>query len=182
MKKLLAMMGMTMGLFALAATASAANPATLILRVTPGVTRDVTLSTGAYDFGSVNLGASTVTVTAVGVTNSGNVTSSLALRSTGSVNWSTGTAAGADTFLLRALFSAAQPAPASFLAEDNVVGASTLSTTQATTSVYTSAASGGVDGTSVAPAASRNLWFRLDMPTSSSSSAQQNISVEVLAQ
>lgn len=177
MKKLLAVMGMAVGLLAMAGSAMAANPASLVLRVTPGVTRDVTLSTGVVTFGTLALGTTNnIFGTSVTVTNSGNVTSTFALRTTNSLNWTAGAAAGADVFNLRAIFNGATVAvAANFGAEDDLTGTSTASSA----TVY----SNGVQtGLGVPAAAARGLWFKLNMPTSSSVSTQQDIGVEVLAQ
>jgi hypothetical protein len=173
MKKILAVVA---GVMAISAMSYAANPASLILRVTPSVTRDVTLSTALIDLGSQALGATNIISTGVTVTNSGNVTSTLALRATNSANWAPAAAAGADAFNLRAIFNGVTaPAAAEFAADDDMTTVS-----QASTAARFS--DGTESGVSVAAAATRSLYFKLDMPTSSSSAAQQDITVEVLAQ
>lgn len=182
MKKFLAVVAVMTGFIIMAGKALAANPETLILRVTPGVTRDVLLSSNLYDFGSVNLGASTVTVSAITVSHGplSNVASSYALRTTGSANWTPDTAAGTNAFNLRALFNATQPNPADFLANDDVDDDTIVpGDTADNAAVYT--ISGAYNGQSVAVGGNRDLWFMLNMPTISGSSAQQNISVTVTA-
>lgn len=176
MKKVLAVMAVAVGFLAMAGAAQAANPASLVLRVTPNVTRDVTLSTGVVALGTQNLGATNIISSSVTVTNSGNVTSTYALRTSNSADWTAGAAAGADVFNLRALFNgAAAPAAAAFQAGDDLTTVSTASTA----TVYSNGAETGVG---VAASATRGLWFKLDMPTSSSVSTAQDIGVEVLAQ
>jgi hypothetical protein len=177
MKKLLAMIGVAMGLSFLTTEALAANPATLVLRVTPGVTRDVTVSTGVVAYGSLALGSTNnIFGTSVTVTNSGNVTSTFALRTSNSANWTAGAAAGADVFNLRAIFNGATAAvAANFGAEDDL-------TTTSTASSATVYSNGVQTGVGVPASGARGLWFKLNMPTSSSVSTQQDIGVEVLAQ
>jgi hypothetical protein len=176
MKKL-TMMAMAAGLFVLATEAMAANPATMVLRVTPGVTRDVTLSTGVVDFGTLNLGTTNnIFSTSVTVTNNGNITSTFALRTSNSANWTAGAAAGADVFNLRAIFNGNTAAvAANFGAEDDL-------TTTSTASSATVYSNGVQSGLNVPAAGARGLWFRLNMPTSSSVATQQDIGVEILAQ
>lgn len=180
MKKFLAMTGLTMGLFTMAGTAMAVNPASLVLRVTPGVTRDVVLSTGLVNMGTLNLGTvNNITASSVTVTNGGtsNVSETFALRINGGVTvWTAGAAAGADIYHLRAIFNAATvPVTANFGPEDDMTTTSTASSA----TVY----SNGVEtGVSVPVNGARGLWFKLDLPTTSSSAASQDIGVEVLGQ
>jgi hypothetical protein len=180
MKKFLAAVGLMTGLMVLAGTAMAANPATFTLRVTPGVTRDVTLSSALYDFGTISIGGSTITPTAVTVTNSGNVTETFALRTSNSANWAPGAAAGADVFHLSALFHSSLPVAGNFGAEDDVLNVAAPGTLADNATVYT--ISGAYNGAGVNATSSRDLYFKLDMPTSTTSSAQQDINVLVAAQ
>lgn len=137
-------------------------------------TRDLVLSTGAYNFGTVGLTLSTQTTTAVTVTYTGNVNSTYlisAATTTAGSPWTLGAAAGADTMVLRAALNAAQPAFAAFGAEDAV-----LTGAQAcTAAVYAL----GQSCLNVAPGGVRTLWFRLDMPTTSSDATVQEQRVQV---
>ena len=138
----------------------AANPDTLVVSVSPNVTYGVTVSsvTGGvgYQFGNVNLGATTQSTAAIVLTNSGNVSEyfSLAMNNT-SGNWTLTTSApGTDTFRVSALLQATQPLVASFtdfLSNPPVPGAAAT--------LY------GQASTKTAPTAAKNLWLRLEMPT-----------------
>jgi len=145
----------------MAGTAKAAgNPDTMTVSVTPNVTygvsiASVTVGTG-YQFGSVNLGATTQSTAAIVLTNSGNVSEyfSLAMSNT-SGSWTLSTSAPTtDTYRVSALLQAAQPALGGFtdfLSNPPVPGAA--------------AALYGQASTKTSPAATKNLWLRLEMPT-----------------
>jgi hypothetical protein len=175
MKKLLAVVG----LMILAGKVMAANPATLVLKVTPGgITKDVTLSQATLQFGTLALGLADTVSSSVTVTNNGNIITTYALRinPVGGTTWTAAAAAGADTYNLRALFKDATAVVANFALDDDM----TTTSTSATGAIYSDGTVGS--GVNVIAAAKRGLWFKLNMPTATSQVGEQNINVEILAQ
>ena len=85
----------------------------------------------------------------------------------------TNTAVGTDQYILYGLFNAALPAETDFTLADSIT----------TTQVDSSAANytGTQSGENVPVLATRGLWFRLDMPTTSSVSTQRSFTVELEA-
>ena len=103
-----------LGLGALEKVQAITNPDTMLVSVTPNVTYGVAITSvnsGGYQFGLVALGATTVSTSAITLTNTGNVPEyfSMAIsNSTGS--WSaTSGAASTDTFRMIAELAANQP-------------------------------------------------------------------------
>jgi hypothetical protein len=170
MKKFLAALGIISSIAFVASDLMAANPANILVRVTPVGTRDITLSTGTLDLGSVAIGGSTVSVSGVGIENSGNISQSYRLNidtagGTGTT-WTPAAAAGADQFALFALFNGGtQPVPGAFGAEDIVLAG----TTDSTATVYSNGVESGLNVSPAAASDDRTLWLRMDMPTSSTS-------------
>ena len=83
---------MVFGLGILSRQGHAANPDTMTISVTPNVTYGVTITSvnaAGYQFGTVNLGATTQSTSAITLTNSGNVSAyfSMAISNT-SGGWS----------------------------------------------------------------------------------------------
>ncbi len=141
-------------------------------------TLSVTLSPKPYDFTSVNLGASTMSVTAIGVTNEGDTTQTYSL-SVDTVGIATEWEVAADTptthnkFVLQGIFNTTQPPVSAF------------HDTYRLTSTPHSAEGGFYAGTQSGEAApigsTRNLWFMLWMPPTTTTEAQQQMVVTVTA-
>src|SRR5690348_4839099 len=114
------LMGLALGL-GLFGTAQAVNPDTMVVSVTPGgVTYSVAITSAmlsGYQFGTVNIAATTISTAAVVVTNNGNIAEYFAMKvsNTSPDNWTpvAGTPAS-DQFKLMAYLSSAQPLDASF--------------------------------------------------------------------
>lgn len=184
MKKFLAALSILAGIGIIATEARAAISDTILVRVTPVGTRDVTINSPAeIDFGSVAIGGSTVAVTGIDVENSGNISQSYQLNldllgGTGTA-WTAGAAAGTDQFALFAVFNGAtQPLPAAFGAEDNVLTGAANSTA----TVYSNGVETGVNVSPVAASDNRTLWLRMDMPTfSNSANAEEQFNLVVTA-
>lgn len=137
-------------------------------------TRDLVLSTGAYNFGTVGLTLSTQTTTMVSVTLAGNVNSTYRLyaaTTTAGSPWSLAAAPGPDQLRLYAAFNATQPAFAAFGAEDVVLSGSQT----CTATVFAL----GQNCLNLPVGTVRNLWFRLDMPTISSDATAQEQRIQV---
>ncbi len=162
---------------------------TMNVLVTPGnpsygvTITSVTAGVG-YNFGSVNLAASTASTHAIGVLNSGTVSEyfvmSISTSSGGSANWKpagVGGSAGIDVFELYGRYYASGstiPGDAAFGATDFIGG--TAGTAGASTYAQ------GV--TKTAGGVSKDLWLRLQMPTgmSLSDSSQRTLVLTVTGQ
>lgn len=146
--------------FGLVGKAQAANPDTMQVSVTPTVTYAVSItsvSAGGYNFGTVALGASTQSTAAIVLTNTGNVSEyfSLAISNT-SGNWAPNVGgAGTDAFRMGAIINGgAQPAFGSF---SDYLDVPPVPGTAG--NLY------GQSNTKTNPAATKNLWLSLEMPT-----------------
>lgn len=140
-------------------TASAVNPDTIVISVTPSVTYSVSITSPmvqGYQFGTVALGATTISTVAITVANNGNVAQyfAMAISNSSPGTWTPQAAAAADQYNMRAYFNTTQPASATFV--DNL----TTSVPGAGATLY------GQASTKTNAAASKNLWLRLAMPTS----------------
>jgi hypothetical protein len=141
--------------------------------------RGVTITELTYAFGSVPVATSSASITAVHVTNSGTIpttyTFSAATTTVGSP-WTLGAAApGADVVVVSAAFHGSQPTVAQFGPEDVMTGVAKA----CTVTVYS--VDGSQTGVSVPVAGARLLWFKMAMPTTSSTVAPQNVTVTVTA-
>lgn len=139
----------------------------------------VSFSANAYAFGTVNLGATTISTSPITVVNHGNVpqTYELSVSTTGpSTVWAVGTGLpnAMDQFALFGTFSATQPNASAFGSEDILISTPTA----ATGSVFSV---GGQTGVSVPQQSSLNLWLRLNMPPSTTTTDQQQMKVNVTA-
>ena len=159
---------------------------TITILVTPSTQLSVkitspTAGTG-YDFSSVGLGLSTQSGVAAVVENDGDVASKWALRALALDTWSLGTSTGAQNVaILKALFgSASGPYPSSSAFE---VVDSTLPTSTQEAVDGSKFSTGTILGASI-PATgtdTRNLWFKLATPLTSSVATQQRFQVYAVA-
>lgn len=178
MKKLLVgvMLLGCLGIFV--GTAQSATTADLLITVTPNGTKSLTLSTGTLALGTLNLASVDNISSSVTVTNDGTVPEALGLRiKTADPVWSSGGSAAPNTYNLRALFNTPTPVAGDFGANDDVLtqGGAVLST--GVGDVY----SGDQDGSIFNPSTTRGLWFKIDMPTTSTVATQRSFTVEVSA-
>ncbi len=176
LKQLLVMGLMVMGLGM--GKAWAWNPDTMVVSVTPSVTYSVSISSPmnqGYQFGTVALGATTISTVAIAVSNNGTVAESFSLAITNSApgNWAPAGSSGADQFRMSGYFNTTQPADGTFGAADDL-----------TTSVPGTAANKFGQGvTKTNASSSKNLWLRLVMPTSITGAAvQQTMTLTVNGQ
>ncbi len=159
-------------------SAKAAATEDLILTVTPNGTKSITLSTGTLVLGTLALASTNNRSSSVTVTNDGTLECTLGLRiKTADPVWVSSSTAGADRYNLRALFNSVLPDVGDFLANDDVLtqGGAVLAT--GTGAVY----SGNQDGQSFASGDTRGLWFKMDMPLTSTVGTQRSFTVEVSA-
>jgi hypothetical protein len=159
-------------------SAKAAATADLILTVTPNGTKSITLSTGTLALGTLNLASTNNLSSSVTVTNNGTLQCTLGLRiKTADAVWTSSSTVGADRYNVRALFNSAAPVAGDFAANDDLVtqGSAVLAT--GVGAVY----SGTQDGQSFVAGTTRGLWFKMDMPTTSTVGTLRSFTVEVSA-
>jgi hypothetical protein len=158
--------------------AKAALTQDLTITVTPNGTKSVSLSGATLDFGTLNLASTNNISSSVTVTNDGNVPEAFGLRiKTADGVWASGSSAAPNVYNLRALFNSSLPVAGDFLVNDDVL-------TQGSAVVATGAGliySGNQDASVVDPATDRGLWFKLDMPTTTTIMSQRSFVVEVSA-
>jgi len=139
--------------------AQAVNPDTMVVSVTPSVTYSVAIAspmTGGYQFGTVALGATTISTAAIVVTNNGNVAQyfSMSISNSSPGTWAPNAGVPAsDQYRMMGFFNATQPAASTF------VDAMTTSVPGVAATLY------GQASTRTNASAARNLWLRLEMPT-----------------
>jgi hypothetical protein len=138
----------------------------------------ITLSTHSYDFGMVSMGVTTVSTSAVTITNTGNAseTYSLSVTTTGAKTvWGIGTSTptSMDTLVMFNLFNSVQPSSTTFNINDVV----TKSPTTASGTVY----AGNETAVGISVGVARHLWMMLNMPLYTSTTDQQLLNVNVTA-
>jgi len=147
----------------------------------------ISLSTDTYNFGSLAVEASTVSLSAITVTNNSNINElysikvdSVTLANGSSSLWvaaDTDTGTGYNQFVLYAVFHGTDVALGNFDANDYVVD-----TSSACSNTKFSDDDGGVykqTGTNVPKGDNRKLWFRLDMPKTVTTSAEEKITIRI---
>ena len=145
------------------------------------INRSVTVTVGdPYLFGSLAVGSSSHTATAITLLNDGNIASTYSLSaatSTVGSPWSIGTAlpTAADVVVVSGGFHGSRPALGAFGPEDVITGI------DAPSSATKFSLNGTATGVSVPVAATRDIWFRLDMPTTSATESPQSVTVTVTA-
>ena len=163
---------------------TAASTDSIQLSVTPGVTYSVRITSAtnyagvAYNFGTVNLNATTLTQTPASVQNNGNVISHWQVSAYQETTWGLSTSTGSDTAVLKALFNAtggAAPTANDF----NTVSGSTISTS------VKQATQGNLSTSTIVNTipvnAQRDLYFMLHTPSDSSAATAQTFRVYVTA-
>src|SRR5437764_348423 len=152
---------MVLGIGLVGRRAEALQPDTMTLSVTPGnITFSVQITSvnpSGYQFGTVNLGATTISTAAIVLNNSGggNVSEYFGMKVGNSApdGWTPQAGApGTDQFRLIGELNATQPASASFVVGDAVTGAFP----GAAATLY------GQASTKTTLAGSKNLWVRLE--------------------
>jgi len=137
----------------------------------------VEFSAPGYNFGSVNMGTVVKSTVAVSVHNRGNLAQTFSLSvSTSGVNtvWTVGTSTptAMDQFAIFGAFNDTEPDLSDFGAEDAII----TSPNPSNSTRYTL---GSETGIAVPIDGSRDLWLRLDMPTSTTTEDTQQMSVYV---
>ena len=167
----------------IAGLASAAESASITLKVTCAPEISITISTDTYNFGSVAPNTATISTQTITVTNtSGSLTEDYTIMSdTYTAVWnlqmSDPGASDDDVFSLMVWFKDTQPGDSDFL-----VFMDTDTATQQ--NMDTNFGSAGYNGDDVLPTAGnevRNIWFRLHTPGITSTQEEQSLSVTITA-
>jgi len=137
----------------------------------------VSLSESVLDVGSIDVNTEYVVPASVIVTNIGNVSQTYDVKAvpvTGGTPWSIGTTRGVDVFTLQTVASATQPPSGDFGSEDMLDAVGDLCT-------GTVFARGSVRCDKQTVGGTTPMWFKIGMPTQSSTDVAQDIQVTVAA-
>ena len=155
-------------------SAQAANPVDATITVTPVATLDLAISPTTYAFGNLDVNASSVSATALTLTNNSqvSVTVNKAINAQSTpAGWTAAADAAIDTYELYVATSVARPATGDFVAS-HLFGAESNSTALRGTSGSTPV---------LANAETADLWFKLVMPVSVTSQVARQIGVQFTA-
>jgi hypothetical protein len=138
----------------------------------------INLSPNSYDFGSVQVTGSSVSASAIAVTNGGNVTEtySLSVATTGAKTvWGVGTSTPTtyNQFVLEGMFNSARPSSTTFTSQDVI----STTTVTSTTSIY----AGDHKGLNTPIGSQENFWMLLFMPLSVNTTDQETMTLTVTA-
>ena len=173
-----------LGMVGLLSRAEAASTDTIQLRVTPGVVYSVVITSAdadvAYNFGTVNLNATTLSERPASVQNNGNVVSEWQVSAQGENTWTLGDSTGSQNVaVLKALFNhtgGAMPIAANY----NTVNGSTI-TGSAKVAENNTLATNTAIVTNIPVSDSRALYFMLHTPVTSTVGSEQKFRVYVTA-
>jgi hypothetical protein len=156
--------------------AEAAQSDTFAIKVTVAPSISVNIAEDTLSLGSISAGGVKVSTAAVTVTNNGsgvNETYSLSLANP--AGWTASqTAAGADTYVLDAVFDA----DGTGITWSDANQALSITPTVCSASKF----AGDQTGVSVPYSSARKLWFQFKAPTATAVSAEQSIVITVTAQ
>ena len=151
---------------------SVSTTAVVDVLVTPIVTASLIASPTFYDFGLLELNSSSYSASAINLDNNGNIGVTLQKHGadTLSGDWTIAVTSGVNTFRLYAATATTPPAALSeFDDTDRMNDNTTLTDLDAVGSGATQAV--------ITSTESVDVWFRIDMPSATTVSAQQTISV-----
>ena len=154
-------------------TARAATTVDGSITVTPVAVVSLTLTTTFYAFGSVDVNTSTKSITSLALNNIGTVGATVQKNIvTEASGWTAQAAAGADQYVLYAAasVSASAPGDAGFSNAASKFAAGLALNNLTNTG-------GAVQTTLAATSGTTNLWYKLDMPTTSATQAARMITV-----
>jgi hypothetical protein len=183
MKKLLLAV-LVAGLLGLAAgnamAATSTDSANIDLLVTPVVIVDLNVTPTYYNFGNIDLQTSTMSLTALTLSNAGNVGFKIekAVWANGA-DWDiTKSSTQTNGFDLWAMVNASKPT----LLSEFAAASAGFNEAGTGSDTYMNALkdSGGVQ-VNMSPTQTQNMWFRLDMPKYVTKEAQQTIKVRLKA-
>ena len=128
-----------------------------------------------YDYGGIPANSINISTEAVIVINNGNVKETYSIKCSSSSRWSLGSSPGADTFSIQSAFHSSEPTAGNFENQDILTDA----LQQCTTAVFS--IDGTHNGKEVPVNAQRKLWLSLKTPLSTSTTAQQEMSITITA-
>lgn len=165
-----------------ASMAYALNYGDVTLSVSVSGDLSIAISPNSYDFGALAPGATAVS-TAVTITNdSAGYVETYCFKGFDAGVWTLGATQGANTFTLAAAFHGSAPLAAAFGAEDLMKSGGWDDAVNGDISTATKfSIDGSATGASVAPGAARSLYFKLGMPTSSTTTGPLNITATLTA-
>ncbi|MFH2070171.1 MAG: hypothetical protein ABIJ11_03005 [Elusimicrobiota bacterium] len=150
------------------------NGATSQAQVTNlGVSIDIT----NYDFGTLQVGISSITASSATVVNDGNVTANWTIRATtntAGTPWQLSSSADIDRFILWSVFNSTRAVASDFGDEDKL-----SYNYQVCTSTYFAA---NQNGEGVPADENRVYWWKIQMPSVSNTAVQQSILIEINAE
>ena len=135
--------------------------------VTPIVTVSLAASPTYYNFQTLALNSSSISATAIVLTNDGNVGVTMQKHGSDSSPWTIDTTTGSNRFTLYAATASARPSLGALETAGNRL-ATTLSNLQG---------NGGGAQVTMNPTENVNLWFEIHMPTATTTAAQRTIPV-----
>ena len=139
----------------------------------------VSVESSEYDFETMETKISSVSVTAITVTNTGNVTEIYSIKCSSTTKWTPENTPGENQFTLQSAFHPSQPENNDLIwKDDDILTESLESCTTAAFSI-----DGTEHGKNVPPFNNnnRNYWFRLKTPLSTGTTYQQTITVTITA-
>jgi len=155
--------------------AHAASSDTIAVKVTIIASLSVDITESELSLGSVNVGTTTASPTAITVTNNGSgVAETYSLSLTNPSGWTASqTAAGSEAYVLNAAFNSDDS-----VTWDNAAHALSVAPVVSTADKF----AGDQTGAAVPHGAVRNLWFQFLSPTATGVTDEQSITVTVTAQ
>ncbi len=137
--------------------------------VTPIITVDLTANPTYYNFGLLDVNTSSYSATVVNLQNTGNVGVSMQKHANDSGIWTVELSSGLNKFRLYVATATGRPNGIDdFVSNDMMNDATTPNTLYGI---------GGSDPVSLIPQENVGLWFRIDMPTATSTGGQRTIPV-----
>ncbi len=154
---------------------AATDPAKIDLYVTPIVATSLTVNPTYYNFGSVAVGVSTGSTSALTITNNGSIDVTIEKEVNADDDWDiTLSSTTKDGFILWAMVSDNQPNHAAFVTGESSFSIAGLNQLNDLTDTTATQVSMSKDETN-------NLWFRLDMPDSSSTGTEKKLQIRLKA-
>ena len=163
-------------LWGLASPAHAVTSQTLDIKVSISATKSLSAGTTTYDFGAQTVNLSTVSTSAIAITNNSGalvetytIQGANAVSTGGGTTWTLAATPGTDQYALAAQFSSAQPANAdgSWSSGDLTTSGVACSATQFGNGTAAESGAG------ILPSGARNLWFRMKTPTAVNDTTQR---------
>ncbi len=168
-----------------AGQAQAVTSQALDIHVSINATKSLTAATTYYNFGALAVNFSSVSLTALTITNNSaglvetyTMIAGNAVSDSGGTNWTLASSAGSDQYALAGQFSTAQPnnLDANWASDDLTSSAVVCTSTQFGNGTA------GESGAAVAPSAARSLWLRIKTPTQVNDAGSHTATITVAVQ